>query len=146
MFSKVIHRVPTLTSPLFPQPVISFENNSGAVWMSSAWFWCISNLLLEWCAAFLFSPHFLSSPLTLSPFSGRHMPEQYSQWLLSRDPIHISQASSASSEDQKVSSASWAQLERIFQESSRKKTKQNKTNLCFDLEMTSSSPVRNFAA
>lgn len=31
MFLKVIHRVPTLTSPLFLQPVISFENNSGAV-------------------------------------------------------------------------------------------------------------------
>lgn len=31
MFSKAILRVPTLASPLFLQPVISFENNSGAV-------------------------------------------------------------------------------------------------------------------
>lgn len=111
MFSKIIHH--TVISFLVFRPVIFFENNSTEIWMSYAWFWCISNWLMCYflflicsSAAFNFVPFFVGSCVS---YAKTLQPLGLWQWFV----LHI-QASFTSSEYHGVSSASCAQQECIF--------------------------------
>lgn len=70
--------------------MIFFENNSTEIWMSSAWFWCISNWPM--CYFLLSVSRLVLFSLQLSPFSSEvapHVPKHYSQWLTGSCPLHI---------------------------------------------------------
>lgn len=87
MFSKNIRH--TLISFLVFRPVIFFENNSTEIWMSYAWFWCISNWLMCYFLFLICS----SVAFNFVPFSWEvvyHMPKHYSHWPFGIGPFYIS--------------------------------------------------------